>query len=105
LLSGTYFLCYNGLMISGADKKIIIKLARKYNVKELVLFGSSCDTKRPANDIDLGVKGIAADKFFSFYGDLMISLSLPVDLVNLSGNNKFSRLIYKSGLRLYGKAS
>lgn len=90
-------------MLSDTDKKVIIALARKYGVRELFLFGSACDPKRPSKDIDLGIKGIAADKFFSFYGDLMFSLSLPVDLVNLSGDSKFNRLIRKNGLRLYGK--
>ena len=95
------FLCYNKPMISKTDKKIIIKLARKYGIGELLLFGSACDSKKPSNDIDLGVRGIAAKKFFSFYGDLMFSLS---HLVNLSKDNKFNRLIFKNGLRLYGKA-
>ena len=91
-------------MLSKTDKKVIVALARKYGVRELFLFGSGCDPKSPSKDIDLGIKGIAADKFFSFYGDLMFSLSLPVDLVNLAKDNKFNRLIRKNGLRLYGKA-
>jgi predicted nucleotidyltransferase len=91
-------------MLSKTDKKVIIALARKYGVGELFLFGSGCEPKKPSRDIDLGVSGIAAKKFFSFYGDLMFSLSLPVDLVNLSKDNKFNRLIFKNGLRLYGKA-
>jgi predicted nucleotidyltransferase len=89
-------------MISKTDRKVIVELARKYNVKELFLFGSNCNSKRVGNDIDLAVKGIKADKFFSFYGDLMLSLSRPVDLVDLSKNNKFNRLINQTALRLYG---
>ena len=98
-------LCYNAAMISETDKKIILSLARKYKVKELFLFGSSCNRKRRGNDIDLGVKGINAASFFSFYGDLMLSLSRPVDLVDLTKKNKFNTLICQDGLKLYGRAS
>lgn len=96
--------CYNKYMLSEADKKVIVALARKYGVGELLLFGSGCEKEKPSNDIDLGVRGISAEKFFSFYGDLLLALSHPVDLVNLSKDNKFNRLIFKNGLRLYGKA-
>jgi hypothetical protein len=49
-------------MISESDKAIIIGLAKKFDVNTKFLFGSSLDDKTPANDIDLGVKGIAIEK-------------------------------------------
>jgi predicted nucleotidyltransferase len=92
-------------MISGTEKKIILGLARKYKVRELFLFGSSCSPKKHGRDIDLGVRGVPAANFFNFYGDLMLSLSRAVDLVDLTKKNKFNALVCKDGLRLYGKAS
>jgi predicted nucleotidyltransferase len=50
-------------MISEFDKAIIISLAKKIDVNTVFLFGSSLDEKTPANDIDLGVKGIAPINF------------------------------------------
>jgi predicted nucleotidyltransferase len=35
---------------------------KKFDVNTVFLFGSSLDDKTPANDIDLGVKGIAIEK-------------------------------------------
>jgi predicted nucleotidyltransferase len=66
-------------MISESDKIKIRDLAKRYNVKKVILFGSSCDPARESNDIDLAVEGIPPSQFFKFYGDLIFSLSKPVD--------------------------
>jgi predicted nucleotidyltransferase len=92
-------------MISEQDKAKIINIAHQYNVKEILLFGSSTDPNRQANDIDLAVIGIAPEKFFSFYGDLLFELSKPVDLIDLSSDTKFNRLVYRDGVRLYGRTA
>ncbi len=92
-------------MISEQDKAAIAEIARRYNVRAVLLFGSGADPTTEANDIDLAVEGIIPEKFFSFYGDLIFSLSKPVDLVDLSKDTKFNRLIYRDGVRLYGKSA
>jgi len=92
-------------MISEEDKAMIVNIARRYDVKDVLLFGSSIDPNRVANDIDLAIEGIAPAKFFDFYGELLFALSKPVDLVELSRNSKFNRLIYQEGVRLYGESS
>ena len=92
-------------MISEQDKAAIAEIARRYNVRAVLLFGSAADPITEANDIDLAVEGIIPEKFFSFYGDLIFSLSKPVDLVDLSKDTKFNRLIYRDGIRLYGKSA
>jgi len=92
-------------MISEQDKATIIDIARRYNVGGVLLFGSSADPNRQADDIDLAVEGIAPEKFFSFYGDLLFSLSKPVDLIDLSSDTKFNRLVYRDEIRLYGKSA
>jgi len=89
-------------MISEQDKVKIVEIARQYGVKGILLFGSSTDPDREANDVDLAVEGILPERFFSFYGDLLFGLSKPVDLIDLSLNTKFNRLVYREGVRLYG---
>ena len=69
-------------MISEQDKAAIRDLARRYDVGEVLLFGSSADPEKQAKDIDLAVEGIAPEKFFRFYGDLVFGLSMPVYLID-----------------------
>lgn len=88
-------------MISEKDKKIILKCAKKYNLNTVILFGSSLE-KKDANDIDIGIKGIQPGRFFEFYGELLFSLSKRVDIVDLSKENSFNRLVEKEGIKLYG---
>ena len=88
-------------MISEQDKATIVDIARRYGVEGVLVFGSSADPKRQANDIDLAVEGIAPERFFSFYGELLFSLSKPVDLIDLSSDTKFNTLIHREGVRLY----
>ncbi len=89
-------------MISEQDKAVILSLARKYGVQGILLFGSSSEPDGQARDIDLGVEGIAPEKFFKFYGDLLLGLSKPVDVVDLTADTKFNRLVLRDGIRLYG---
>jgi len=92
-------------MISEKDKAIIMDIARQYNVGGIILFGSSADPNRQANDIDLAFEGIVPKEFFRFYGDLLFTLSKPIDLIDLSKNTKFNRLVYREGIRLYGPSA
>jgi predicted nucleotidyltransferase len=89
-------------MISERDKEIIIQCAKKYNVSSVYLFGSSIDENSQANDIDLAVKGIMPKLFFKFYGELLRSLSKPVDLVDLSKKSLFNQIVEEKGVKIYG---
>ena len=92
-------------MISEQDKATIADISSQYDVKEVLLFGSSADPNRRADDIDLAVEGIAPEEFFRFYGDLIFGLSKPVDLIDLSNDTKFNKLVYREGIRLYGRSA
>ena len=81
---------------------MIIQFARKYQVACVILFGSSIVEGRDARDIDLGVKGIEPRLFFPFYGDLLMHLSKSVDLVDLSHKSRFTDLVEKNGVVIYG---
>jgi predicted nucleotidyltransferase len=89
-------------MLTEADKKTIRKIAKKYSVRSVLLFGSSLSHNEKSHDIDIGVEGIPAKDFFSFYGDLMVELSKPVDIVDLSGTSKFVEMVKREGVLLYG---
>jgi len=88
-------------VISKRDKTIILKYAKKYNLREVILFGSSIE-REEANDIDIGIKGIEAELFFDFYGELLLLLSKRIDIVNLDKKNPFNELVEKEGIKLYG---
>ncbi|MBU1122875.1 MAG: nucleotidyltransferase domain-containing protein [Candidatus Omnitrophica bacterium] len=89
-------------MISEKDKKIIQELSAKYHVKKVLLFGSSADPVKEGRDIDLAVEGIDPKEFFDYYGDLMLKLSKPIDLIDLSERSKFVALVKRDGVPIYG---
>ncbi len=80
---------------------MIEQVSRKYHAKSVILFGSSLSQDQAGRDIDLGVEGIAAKDFFAFYGELMFSLSKPVDVVDLSVKSLFVDLVKKEGVVVY----
>ena len=88
-------------MLSESDRKAVIACARRYRASSVFVFGSSVHSKK-ANDIDLGVKGIPSRLFFRFYGDLIASLSKPVDLVDLSHKSLFNEFVEEEGVKIYG---
>lgn len=89
-------------MITEIDREIIIRYAKKYNVASVYLFGSSLEDNIEAKDIDLGVKGIAPELFFKFYGELLRNLSKVVDLVDLSKKSLFNDIIEEKGVDIHG---
>ncbi|MFA6143158.1 MAG: hypothetical protein WC738_07720 [Candidatus Omnitrophota bacterium] len=89
-------------MITDTDKKIIQDISKQYHAKKVVLFGSSIDTEKESRDIDIAVEGVSAKDFFKYYGDLIFSLSKPVDVIDIRGKSKFISLILREGMILYG---
>jgi predicted nucleotidyltransferase len=89
-------------MLNESDKELIISCAKKYKVGVVYLFGSSLDPNAKARDIDLGVKGIAPELFFKFYGELSRRLSKNLDLIDLSSKSLFNELVVKRGVKIYG---
>ena len=89
-------------MVSQNDIETIKRLSGKYNAHKVVLFGSSLDSDRQAHDIDLGVEGIASKDYYRYCGELMMSLSQPVDIVDLSVPCQFIDLVLEKGVVLYG---
>ena len=89
-------------MISQEDLATIIFYAQKYKARTVYLFGSSLDDVHKAADIDLAVLGVPPHLFFKFYGKLLRYLSKPVDVVDLSQESLFNRLIKEKAVKIYG---
>lgn len=90
-------------MISEKDKATITSIANRFKVKRILLFGSNISSDdREGRDIDLAVEGLRPQDFFRFYGELLFSLDKPVDLVDLSIDNKFNQLVRQEGITIYG---
>jgi predicted nucleotidyltransferase len=89
-------------MITDADKKTICEVSKRYHAKRVLLFGSSSIPERESRDIDIAVEGIPPKDYYRYYGELMFSLSKPVDVVDISGTSKFIKLILQEGISLYG---
>ena len=89
-------------MISESDKRKIREISEKYHAKRVLLFGSSLDVAGESHDIDIAVEGISPEDFFKYYGDLMLKLSKPVDVIDLSESSKFTELVQQEGVTLYG---
>ncbi|MHC4442152.1 MAG: nucleotidyltransferase family protein [Planctomycetota bacterium] len=89
-------------MITEKDKQTIREISEKYHARRVLLFGSSIDPARESHDIDIAVEGILPEDFFKYYGDLMLRLSKPVDVVELDSSSKFNKLILQEGIPLYG---
>ena len=87
-------------MISNTDKQVIQAIARKYRASRVLLFGSSLFATPESRDIDIAVEGVAAKDFFAFYGELLCSVSKPIDVVDLSRKNAFVEMVLQEGLPL-----
>ncbi len=90
------------MMVSQNDIETIKQLSSKYNAQKVVLFGSSLNSQRQANDIDLAVEGVAPEDYYRYCGELMMALTKPVDIVDLSVPCKFVDIVLKEGVVLYG---
>jgi predicted nucleotidyltransferase len=88
-------------MITELEKRMIREISERYRVKRVLLFGSSLDTTKESRDIDIAVEGVQPKDFFKYYGDLLLTIPKPVDVVDLSGTSKFVKLIQQEGVVLY----
>jgi len=80
------------------DVERAIKILTKEGCKEIYLFGSLVNgSTTDKSDIDLAVTGIRKDDFFEIFGELMMSLDHPVDLINLEKKNRFVNYLKEKG--------
>ena len=89
-------------MISDSDRGIIEEVASRYGAARVLLFGSSARATGEGRDIDLAVEGIPPARFFEFYGELMLKLSKPVDVIDLGSDSAFTRMVAAEGVPISG---
>jgi hypothetical protein len=82
-------------MLTEADKEIIIRCAKKYNITSVYVLNTW-------NIELLGIEGADPRVFFRFYGDLLRVLSAPVDVYDLSVKSLYCRIFEKEGAKIYG---
>ena len=88
-------------MLTEQDKVAIIETASQYGAHRVLLFGSSMESHQEGKDIDIAVEGIPPGDFFKFYGDLILKVSKPLDVVDLSQDNLFTQIVWQEGIILY----
>jgi predicted nucleotidyltransferase len=73
-------------------------LLKNEGCETIYLFGSMVTGKIHQNsDIDIGVKGLPAEKFFNVYSKLYMTLDNKVDLVDFDYDKQFFSLLERIG--------
>jgi predicted nucleotidyltransferase len=91
-------------------QEILIKSAKKYEVKSLWLFGSSLIVgEEDAEDIDLGVEGIDRGRAWDMYSELFDVIyercRKPLDFVEMDEPLSIVHVIRSEGMKIYERAS
>ncbi len=89
-------------MLKETDRTAIREIAEKYGVKRMLLSGSAADPSREGRDIDLAVDGVPPRRFFDPYAELIFRPTKPVDLVDLGEDSRFTRIVRRDGVPIYG---
>jgi predicted nucleotidyltransferase len=80
------------------DIETATALLKSEGCKSIYLFGSMITGKiHDRSDIDIGIKGLAPEKFFRVYAMLDNSLSNTVDLVDFDESEQFYTLLNSLG--------
>jgi predicted nucleotidyltransferase len=74
-----------------------VALAKEYGATRLILFGSAVTDPEQARDLDLACDGVSGWKFYELGARLEEELRIPLDLVPLSPQTRFTRLIEQRG--------
>ena len=82
-------------------KKNLIEIAKEFNLKKLVLFGSSIESPDSAKDIDLACEGVTGRQFLRLGLKLENIFDKPVGLVMIEEKNSFIQEILKEGVHIY----
>lgn len=92
-------------MLSERSLEYIRRIAKKYEVKQVLLFGSCLNKpEEEANDIDLAVWGLDDRKYFNMYEDLQFKTELgkkKVDLVYMESGAPITVIVEEEGVPIY----
>ena len=80
------------------DVEIAAKILREAGAKEVYVFGSAAHAKeRAGSDIDIAVRGLPPEVFFSTAGRIALAISKEFDLVDLDERNPFTEYLEQEG--------
>ena len=74
-----------------------IALAKSYGAKRLILFGSAAIKPDEARDLDLACDGVEGWEFYELGARLEEELEIPLDLISLNPQTRFTRLVERKG--------
>jgi uncharacterized protein len=75
----------------------IVEVARSFGAKRLILFGSAVANPDKARDIDLACDGVHGWQLYALGARLEEELQMPLDLIPLTPQNRFTRQIERRG--------
>lgn len=83
-------------------KDLINKAAailRSHGAQEVYAFGSAIDNDfdMERSDIDLAIRGMPPENFYSAIGEALCTLDRSVDIIDLDGDTAFSRFLIEHG--------
>jgi predicted nucleotidyltransferase len=80
------------------DVNSAIEILKNAGCNEIFIFGSLItDTYREDSDIDIAIRGCLPENYFALLGQLLTTLSRPVDLINLDREDAFSKYLEREG--------
>lgn len=80
------------------DVEAAVEYLKSVGCSEVYLFGSLYTGQiHSGSDIDIAVRGLKPEVFFSVYGELMMRLKHSVDLVDLDLQEEFGKSLLKTG--------
>ena len=85
------------MLIQSEQLSEIIGIAKSYNARRLLVFGSSLEKSGTAGDIDLACDGIEGWKLYEFGAELEDRLDMRVDIVPLRPETRLTRYIESKG--------
>ena len=78
-----------------------LRILRDLGATRVVLFGTGLRDPARARDLDLGCRGLSPTGFLNAVGELLDRVAVPVDLVDLSDDTPFTRMVEERGRVLY----
>lgn len=78
-----------------------VAILRRHGARRVLVFGSALRSPETARDLDLACDGVPPRKYLTALADLTDQLGLPVDLVDLSEESPFTRLVRSRGEVVY----
>ncbi len=80
------------------DIRRAVKILKDAGCSDVFLFGSVASAQlHEGSDLDLAVRGCPPSDFFRVWGELLLALEHPVDLINLDRVDDFARFLQQQG--------